>query len=60
MVAEALPLFDFAVTEDAFFYNWIDQMLPFIDAGKPVFAAEYTDMEVDFRAACAWGQSHVA
>jgi hypothetical protein len=58
MVAQALPLFDFAVTEDAFFYNWIDQMLPFIDAGKPVFAAEYTDMEVDFKAACDWGRSH--
>ncbi len=58
MVNDALPLFDFAVTEDAFFYNWIAEMLPFIDAGKPIFAAEYTDMDVDFGSACAWGRAH--
>ena len=33
-------------------------MLPFISAGKPVFAAEYTDMEVDFDAACTWGREN--
>jgi hypothetical protein len=27
-------------------------MLPFIDAGKPVFAAEYTDRPGDFNAFC--------
>jgi hypothetical protein len=58
MVADSLSFFDFAVTEDAFFYNWIESMLPFVAAGKPVFAAEYTDMDVDFEAACAWGRSH--
>jgi endo-alpha-1,4-polygalactosaminidase (GH114 family) len=58
MVADSLPFFDFAVTEDAFYYDWADQMLPFIAAGKAVFAAEYTDMNVDFAAACAWGREH--
>lgn len=58
MVADSLDLFDFAITEDAFYYGWIEDMLPFIEAGKPVFAAEYTDMEVDFAAACAWGRAH--
>jgi len=58
MVAEALPLFDFAITEDAFHYNWIEAMLPFVEAGKAVFAAEYTDMDVNFEAACQWGRSH--
>jgi len=33
-------------------------MLPFIATGKPVFAAEYTDMDVDFEAACKWGRQH--
>jgi hypothetical protein len=33
-------------------------MLPFIATGKPVFAAEYTDMDVDFNAACTWGREH--
>ncbi len=58
MVADSLDFFDFAITEDAFYYEWIEEMLPFIDAGKPVFAAEYTDMDVDFNAACAWGRQH--
>jgi hypothetical protein len=58
MVADSLPFFDFAITEDAFYYGWVDQLLPFIEAGKPVFAAEYTDMDVDFEAACTWGRLH--
>jgi endo-alpha-1,4-polygalactosaminidase (GH114 family) len=58
MVTDSLPFFDFAITEDAFYYRWIDQLLPFIEAGKPIFAAEYTDMDVDFPAACAWGRQH--
>ena len=58
MVTDSLAFFDFAITEDAFYYGWAAAMLPFIEAGKPVFAAEYTDMDVDFAAACAWGQQH--
>jgi endo-alpha-1,4-polygalactosaminidase (GH114 family) len=56
MVADSLSFFDFAITEDAFYYDWIEEMLPFIDTGKPIFAAEYTDMDVDFNAACTWGR----
>jgi hypothetical protein len=58
MVTDSLSFFDFAITEDAFYYDWINEMLPFIKAGKPVFAAEYTDMHVDFDAACAWGKAN--
>lgn len=58
MVTEALPFFDFAITEDCFIQGWNDQILPFIKAGKPVFAAEYTDTGVDFPAACDWGRRH--
>jgi hypothetical protein len=58
MVADSLSFFDFAITEDAFYYGWIEKLLPFIKAGKPVFAAEYTDMDVNFKAACAWGTQH--
>jgi hypothetical protein len=43
-VAGLLAYFDWALTEDCYFYGWCDQMFPFIAAGKPVFAAEYTDM----------------
>jgi endo-alpha-1,4-polygalactosaminidase (GH114 family) len=42
-VADLLPYFNWALTEDCFDQGWCEQMLPFIEAGKPVFAAEYTD-----------------
>ena len=58
MLADSLSSFDFAITEDCFKQGWHDQVLPFIQAGKPVFAAEYTDTGVDFQAACAWGRQH--
>jgi endo-alpha-1,4-polygalactosaminidase (GH114 family) len=58
MVGDVLAFFDFAITEDAFYYGWAAALQPFPEAGKAVFAAEYTDMDVDFAAACAWGQQH--
>lgn len=51
-VKDLVEHFDFAITEDAFFYNWGQKMVPFIQAGKPVFAAEYDDTGVDFAFAC--------
>ncbi|MFT3891138.1 MAG: endo alpha-1,4 polygalactosaminidase [Anaerolineales bacterium] len=51
-VNDLIDHFDFAIVEDYFFYNLQDKMLPFIKAGKPVFAAEYDDTGVDFPAAC--------
>lgn len=42
-VADLLPSFDWALTEDCFAEGWCEQMTPFIELGKPVFAAEYTD-----------------
>ena len=35
--------FDWALTEDCFDQNWCGEMKLFIDQGKAVFAAEYTD-----------------
>lgn len=52
-VRDLIDHFDFAVVEDYFVYGWQEKMLPFIEAGKPVFAAEYDDTGVDFAAACA-------
>jgi hypothetical protein len=45
---DLVQVFDFAITEDAFYYGWAEEMLPYIQAGKPVFAAEYTDMPGNF------------
>jgi hypothetical protein len=51
-VRDLVDHFDFAITEDAFVFGWAEKMMPFIRAGKPVFAAEYDDTGVDFAAAC--------
>jgi len=51
-VQDLIDHFDFAITEDAFFYGWAEKMNPFIAADKPVFAAEYTDLGGDFSAFC--------
>ncbi len=52
MVADLVDVYDFAITEDAFYYGWADDMRPYITANKPVFAAEYTDLPGDFQAFC--------
>jgi hypothetical protein len=49
---QLLDHFDFAILEDYFVYGWAEKMLPFIRAGKAVFAAEYDDTGVDMSAAC--------
>jgi endo-alpha-1,4-polygalactosaminidase (GH114 family) len=51
-VQDLVDHFDFAITEDAFFYGWAEKMKPFIEASKPVFDAEYTDLDGDFSAFC--------
>lgn len=51
-VKDLVEHFDFAITEDAFYYGWAEKMNPFIEAGKPVFAAEYTDLGGDFESFC--------
>ena len=51
-VKDLIHHFDFAITEDYFFYQMYEKMMPLIQEGKPVFAAEYDDTGVDFTAAC--------
>ena len=51
-VKDLVEHFDFAITEDAFFYGWAEKMNPFVESGKPVFAAEYTDLGGDFASYC--------
>ena len=40
---DLVTYFDWAITEDCFMGDWCQDMLPFIEVGKPVFAIEYTD-----------------
>jgi hypothetical protein len=42
--ADLLAYFDWGLTEDCYYYTWCNEMFPYISAGKPVFAAEYTDL----------------
>jgi hypothetical protein len=49
---ELVGIYDFAITEDCFAYGWCGDMKPYLEAGKAVFAAEYTDMEINFASAC--------
>lgn len=49
---DLVDVYDFAITEDAFYYDWAKDMLPYIRANKPVFAAEYTDLPGDFQVFC--------
>jgi len=51
-VADLVNVYDFAITEDYFYYHEAETMLPYIKANKPVFAAEYTDMPGDFDDFC--------
>jgi hypothetical protein len=57
MVGDVVESFDFAIVEDCFEYDWCADMSPFIQAGKPVFAIEYTDSGIDFQDACAQADS---
>lgn len=50
------PYFDWALTEDCFAEGWCRDMLPFIRAGKAVFAAEYTDTGVTLDDICRRAQ----
>jgi len=51
-VEELLPFYDFALTEDCFAENWCEQVIPFINAGKAVFSAEYTDKDIELDDLC--------
>ena len=51
-VSQLVEVYDFAITEDYFYLGCAESMLPYIEAGKPVFAAEYTDLPGDFHAFC--------
>lgn len=43
LTAQLMGTYDFAVTEDCLADGWCEAMMPYLDAGKAVFAIEYTD-----------------
>lgn len=54
LTSVVVDVFDFAVTEDCAADGWCADMRPYLEAGKAVFAIEYTDVtdEASFRALC--------
>jgi hypothetical protein len=44
--------FDFAIVERCFTEGWCEQLNPFLEAGKTVFAVEYTDTAPDLESYC--------
>ncbi len=52
LTAALEPGYDFAVTEDCFVDGWCDELLPYLQHGKPVFAIEYTDRDADLSTIC--------
>ncbi len=42
-IKDLVDYFDGALNEECFYYDECDAMMPFIEAGKPVFQAEYAD-----------------
>jgi len=52
-VGDLLPYFDWALTEDCFADDWCADVVPFVSAGKAVFAAEYTDTGITLDDFCA-------
>ena len=51
-VAPLLPYFDWALTEDCFDQGWCQDLQPFVNAGKAVFVAEYTDTGASIQDFC--------
>jgi hypothetical protein len=50
--AELAADFDLALAEDCFDQDWCEMLLPFLEAGKPVLDAEYTDTGIALEEFC--------
>jgi hypothetical protein len=53
---DLVGIYDFAISEDCFAQGWCSELEAYIQNHKPVFASEYTDMKIDFSAACRQGR----
>ena len=56
-LSDLLTYFDWGLTEDCYDQGWCADLSPFISAGKPVFAVEYTDTGINFNSFCAQATS---
>jgi hypothetical protein len=56
-LSSLLSYFDWGLTEDCYDQGWCADLSPFISAGKPVFAVEYTDTGINFNLFCQQASS---
>ncbi len=52
LTADLVDMMDFAITESCYQDRWCGEMRAYVDAGKPVFDAEYNDRNINFNKAC--------
>jgi hypothetical protein len=50
--ADLAACFDWSLIEDCSVYGWCQMLSPFIEAHKPVFQIEYTDMDLSLQSFC--------
>ena len=53
---ELLVDFDWVLAENCFSEGWCEDLLPFVESGKAVFAVEYTNSKNDFASSCQQAQ----
>ncbi|MEE9454906.1 MAG: endo alpha-1,4 polygalactosaminidase [Paracoccaceae bacterium] len=58
LTGQLVEVLDFIITEDCFIDGWCKEVSAYARAGKPVLAAEYTDTNVDWPTACAYGATN--
>jgi hypothetical protein len=56
-VSDLAADFDFALAEDCFDQGWCEMLLPFLQLGKPVLDAEYTDTGITLDEFCPRAQA---
>ena len=56
-IGDLIRQYDFAMTEDCFDQGWCEEVSPFIESGKAVFAAEYSDSGISLEQYCPQAQS---
>lgn len=55
-IEDLLPYYDWALTEGCFVEGWCDDLHPFVDAGKAVFVAEYSDTDISMDSLCDYAE----
>lgn len=58
LTEDLVDTFDFAISEGCYQDRSCKSYLPYAEAGKPVFDAEYTDRPIHFSRACAIGEKY--